>query len=252
MKLVKVTITGADHSIDPVALGPLSKKYPFVEWGILFSRTRQGQSRYPHHPWIEKFKNIYWNFSHPDYFPINMSCHLCGQWVRETLNGEFTFWDAHTGIINCARRMQLNMVDADFMALDFGKLRETISKAFYKDLLVPDVILQTKRAFQRYEWLRTLNAEGRFFKFDMLYDVSGGKGKLPSNWAPPVDGVFCGYAGGLGPDTLEDQLEKIAAVIGDNKCWIDMESRVRDEDDKFDLGKVERCLEIASKWVTNE
>jgi hypothetical protein len=251
MKLTKVTITGADHSIEPKELGPLSKKYPFVEWGILFSGARQGFSRYPHYPWVERFTQIYGNPEHVDYFPIHVSLHLCGGWVRELISVGWSFFDYLPNMVKLADRMQLNMTDETFMTLDFADIKKKVAGCFYDEAKSLRVILQTKRAFQRFEWARTINKEGPF-KFDMLYDVSGGKGKLPKSWCAPADGVFCGFAGGLGPDTLEEQLPKIAESVGDHKCWIDMESRVRDEDDKFDLAKVEKCLEIASKWVVPE
>ena len=37
MKLTKVTLTGADDFTDPKRLIEISREYPFVEWGILFS-----------------------------------------------------------------------------------------------------------------------------------------------------------------------------------------------------------------------
>lgn len=243
MRLLKVTITGADDGIDVIKLSDLSNKYPFVEWGILFSKTKQGQSRYPTLEWFNKLSDVCDN---PE---VKLSAHLCGQWVVDLFGDDFSF-ARHVAVASYFERIQLNMTDDRFMTLDFGRLKNVIIKELREP--TPDIIIQTKRAFQRYEWLRTLNAESRGLKFNMLYDVSGGKGVLPKNWVKPVDGVFCGFAGGLGPDNLEEQLPKIAAAVGDCKCWIDMESRVRDENDKFDLAKVEKCLEIASKWITHE
>ena len=55
-------------------------------------------------------------------------------------------------------------------------------------------------------------------------------------------GAFCGYAGGLNPDTIGDALAAIAARVPDGQpYWIDMESGVR-TDDRFDLDKCERVL----------
>ena len=38
MKLTRVTITGADDSVEPRALAELSEAFPFVEWGLLMSK----------------------------------------------------------------------------------------------------------------------------------------------------------------------------------------------------------------------
>jgi hypothetical protein len=63
-----------------------------------------------------------------------------------------------------------------------------------------------------------------------LYDLSGGKGILPSQWPQQVACVYTGYAGGLGPDNVVDQIEKIRSVANGD-IWIDMETRVRSDDD---------------------
>src|SRR5262245_10120922 len=51
------------------------------------------------------------------------------------------------------------------------------------------------------------------------------EGVVPAHWPAPIEGVYCGYAGGLGPDTLQEPLEKIATKVGDRTIWIDMETR---------------------------
>ncbi len=83
-----------------------------------------------------------------------------------------------------------------------------------------------------------------------LYDVSGGAGILPSTWPEPLPETYCGYAGGLGPANLKDQIELILEITGDTRIWIDMETRVRSDDDtEFLLDKVRKCLEIAKDFV---
>jgi len=39
MKINKLTITGADNNNSYNKLFELQQKYPFVEWGILYSKT---------------------------------------------------------------------------------------------------------------------------------------------------------------------------------------------------------------------
>jgi hypothetical protein len=67
---------------------------------------------------------------------------------------------------------------------------------------------------------------------------------------PPLRGLHCGYAGGLGSDDLGEQLERIGEVAGEAEFWVDMESRVRIPGDLLDLGKVVRCLEMARPFVS--
>lgn len=74
----------------------------------------------------------------------------------------------------------------------------------------------------------------------MLFDRSGGTGKVPDTWPRhPGGGVQVGYAGGINPDNV---LDVIDAIGPDGPYWIDMESGVR-TDDWFDLDKCEAVLQ---------
>jgi len=82
-----------------------------------------------------------------------------------------------------------------------------------------------------------------------LYDLSGGAGMLPDKWIKPI-GDYCGYAGGLSPDNLKDNLNKLSNIVGDVPIWIDAETHLRSHNDKvFDIDKVIRFLEIAKPFV---
>lgn len=84
-----------------------------------------------------------------------------------------------------------------------------------------------------------------------LFDTSGGAGIVPRVWPIPLASIpYHGYAGGLGPETLERELERIAEAAGDTRVWIDMERRVRSEDDeRLDLDKVRRVLALCEPLV---
>lgn len=262
MKLKRVTITGADENVTPEQLGVLTDKYPLVEWAILFSQNKQGSGRYPGAAWTSDLQ-AYWD--ERDDLPL--AAHLCGKWTTEFVKGVFTFADQE---FDSYGRLQVNMTDGTFMALDFQKMLDTYKAGCGIEVdFSPSIILQTKRAFQRHEWLAVINKNLRdeyvkhytfsedegpagpeeLFQFHMLYDVSGGKGIQPRKWHPPVEGVQCGYAGGIGPENVIEILKKVADVAGDTPFWIDMESRVRDEQDRFDLAKVESVLEQVHTYL---
>ena len=81
-----------------------------------------------------------------------------------------------------------------------------------------------------------------------LFDISGGRGIVPKEW--PKQKGYCGYAGGLSPDNLQEQLEKIEKVVDDVPIWIDAETHLRSPDNSIlDLDKVRSFLEIARPWV---
>lgn len=73
-----------------------------------------------------------------------------------------------------------------------------------------------------------------------LYDRSGGHGIVPEKF-PPGPNYMVGYAGGINPDNVLDILDKIEANY---PFWIDMETGVRDENDKFDLNNVEKICKL--------
>jgi hypothetical protein len=263
MKLKRVTITGADEAVTPEQLGALTDKYPLVEWAILFSKNKQGSGRYPGPEWTSNLQ-AYWD--ERDDLPL--AAHICGQWTTEFVKGKFTFGEEE---FDSYGRLQVNMTDDTFMALDFQKLLDTYRAGQGIELdFCPSIILQTKRAFQRHEWLALINKNLRdeylkhyrfdddkpgpagpeeLFQFHMLYDVSGGKGKQPKTWHPPAEGVQCGYAGGIGPDNVVEILKKIGDVVGETPFWIDMETKVRDEADKFDIARVESVLEQVHTYL---
>jgi phosphoribosylanthranilate isomerase len=64
-----------------------------------------------------------------------------------------------------------------------------------------------------------------------------------------VEGVHCGYAGGIGPENVIEILKKIGDVAGETPFWIDMESRVRDDQDRFDITKAESVLDQVHTYL---
>jgi hypothetical protein len=204
-----------------------------VEWAILFSQTKSGVPRFPSWDWVLGLLDI----SHR----MNLSAHLCGKWVSDVLEGNFTFFN--TPEVQNFQRVQLNCgkqrLEEAFRNQDFLHAIRKLHKPViiggdYQDILVD-------------YWL--------FSDCGMcpLFDASGGKGLLSPSYPKIVNGpdgsLLCGYAGGLGPDNILEQLERIAQVVGDDEVWLDMENNVR-SDDKLDLGKVRYVLEVVSNWMS--
>lgn len=244
MRLDRVTITGADDSVDVDALVDLSIDFPFVEWGILLSEKRTGGPRFPSETWIADLMNL----DCAD--ELVLSGHLCGKWVRDLVLGERTFqtWIEGRGWPRGFDRVQLNF-HAQRHAWDAPKL----VLALHAIALGPpdEVILQFDGV--NHDMLSDVKAAASVnstLSVVPLFDLSGGAGVLPEAWPAPC-AHYCGYAGGLSPDNLEAQLELIEKAAGpDQRVWIDVETHVRSEDDRvFDLRKVERFLEIAAPHI---
>lgn len=238
MILDRVTLTGADQSIHPRDLWPLSQKYSFVEWGILYgSRSEAGAPRYPGWEWRQELHDlarVRWGG-----IDVKLSAHLCSHFVRDlVLNGKFTFADKSEP--RFYQRIQLN----------FHAYHQPAGPAFLAAL---HAVKDKEWIFQMDEvndqlWKSAWQADVRAVP---LFDTSGGAGIMPDRWPAPFNNVYCGYAGGLGPENLAGQLRAIAtAVPGPVPVWIDMETRVRSDDDGvFDLKKCEKVLEIAAPFI---
>lgn len=223
MNLTRVTITGADDSTPIQSLADLSAEFPFVEWGILVSRKREGSYRFPSREWIERFSSVAKKNA------MAVSTHICGSWIREMFVGKLE-WRELPMCIHVSQRVQLN-THAESQTFTIGLLK-SLSAEPCKQFI--------------FQW-DGVNGQIAYFPFALgldvavLFDTSGGAGKLPDAWPVPKD-LPCGYAGGLGPDNVAEQVQKIEAVC-DKPYWIDMERRVRTPDDSMlDLDAVRQVL----------
>lgn len=264
MILDRVTITGADNSINPDELEKISKQYPFVEWGILFSESREGGSRFPTIDWVEKL------VERDRVMDMRLSAHICGRWVRTLLqDGRWEWIDRFLSKTVYFRRVQLNFHSSlhKVQSLEFLRAlrREPgFQYIFQMDGTNDDVLGLVRQA--------RIDAVG-------LFDSSGGLGVVPQSWPDPisepiqVEGghgdtdtikapLYSGYAGGIGPDNIVEQIENIRKVVDfafpphyaiESRVWIDMETKVRSEDDKkFDLDKVVKCLDLAQPFINQK
>jgi hypothetical protein len=241
MNLDRVTITGADDSVKIEELLMLSKEFPFVEWGILASSSNVGSPRFPSWGWMYQLRELA-AATEP---AMQLSLHLCGSWVRRILVGDLD--QAVRELVGQHARVQLN----------FHAERNTCK---------PDEFASALKRLEPCQFIFQIDGaqgnshmESLFLVSDIdavpLFDISGGAGILPKTWPKPVnmrksEYLYHGYAGGLGPDNLLEQLPLIGEAAGTARIWIDMETRVRSADDQvFDLVKVRRCLEIAKLFV---
>lgn len=218
----KVALTGADDTTHPADLVRICAQYPQVEWAILYGRPRMGTPRYPTESIIAELART---------LPkANSAVHLC---YEDALND---FYEQKEELMALARqfgRVQLNFF-AQIQSVDAAKLNAAIL-AFGQPVIVP--YNPANMAV-----LAQLDAPN----IQYLFDRSGGKGALPTQWPIAVTGRLCGYAGGLGPDNLPVQLPLIMQAAqqgGAQQVWIDMESSLRDAQDGFCLDKCTRVLQ---------
>lgn len=237
MKLDRVTITGADDSIDPSSLYALSKRFPFVEWGILVSKNSAGTRRFPSPNWIAELMG-------PAYqIPMRFSMHLCGSWLRRLLIG-------HNEIARQLLFYDFQRVQLNFHAEDLPVDENRFADCIYATFGMRDIIFQID-GNRGQDYLAIVGDGKQAFTALPLFDCSHGAGVLAKEWPKAFDiDTYHGYAGGLGPENLADQIPLIAQAAGGARFWIDMETRVRsNSDQQFDLAKVEECLTICATFI---
>jgi hypothetical protein len=241
MILHTVTITGADDSTDIQELVDLSAEFPFLELGILVSKSQEGGPRFPSRSWIDKLGEQVTVEN-----GLRVAMHLCGRWMRELLTGDLA-WGDLPSVVSFASSYQFNThgvtVTPDPQRFIEKLASRRILRTFifqWNPVAEPLALLAASR---------DLNVMG-------LFDGSGGAGKLPENGWPSPHGIAfpMGFAGGIGPDNVLDQLAKIQEACGDRQIptWIDMEGRVRTDDGvKLDMNRVRSVLKqvAASKFM---
>ena len=232
------TLTGVDESTSLPRLSRLSRSFPIAEWGVLFSRSKmkseEGQGRYPRVEWIRRFTD------HAKKHNLRTALHVCGADVEALLKGDPELVSLASGF----QRIQMNftaereLIGGHLPAhcvIDFIREHELQSRA-------GRVIIQYNS--NNAEFCRGLSGGAGI---DYLVDASGGRGLVPKEWPDQnqLFGMRCGYAGGLGPDNVIAELDRIQKSAAGKSFWIDMESKLR-VDDRFDLARCETVLKKVS------
>jgi hypothetical protein len=72
----------------------------------------------------------------------------------------------------------------------------------------------------------------------------------PMAWPIAPGHQPCGYAASVGPETLGKVLGPLYEAAGAADFWIELEDRLRDPDDRFDLRAARACLELIEADLT--
>jgi hypothetical protein len=208
-----ITFTGVDQWTDTGRMLELQKLYP-IEWGILFSRKRQGvDNRYPEMSFVRKLLKIReWH---------RMAAHLCGDHALHVVDGHALAPELDEMLLYSFGRAQINgaPVHASQKISTWARCRSLRPVMQCADGWPVDTDV------------------------DWLYDKSAGRGRVPASWpACPPTGRRIGFAGGL---DLENVAQHVEAIAGSRVLtyWIDMESGVRDDDNRFSLDKCQAVCE---------
>ena len=206
-KPVFVTFTGVDRSELLPGMLELAAKYP-IEWGILLDPDQEDKALFPAGNERNKILSS----------ALRFSVHVCGEPAQDIAGGREPNID-----LKGFSRLQLNHSRE-------GSDDKVISNAYNYCI--------------RHGLRLALQCQGDFprdTRADWLFDVSFGTGTKVTE-CPVVnhDHPFCGFSGGLSPETINASLTMFHA---ETDYWIDMESGVR-TDGLFDLEKCERVCRL--------
>ncbi len=206
-----ITVTGLDDYTDLDTMKKLAR--PGVEVGILVTAEPKGRGRYPSPKTIGLAVHL---------LSGRCALHICGRAARQQLTaGGYDNW-----LLRGVARVQVNgRVSTD-------EIRTLCDR-------YPTIEFIT----QHCDYNLGLAAANTANNHSLLIDSSGGKGLSPSDWLAPLTSKPVGFAGGLGPDNLEQELPRIreAASVG---WWVDMESKLRDEYDHFSVELVAQSIDL--------
>mmetsp|Transcript_3122 Transcript_3122/g.4822 ORF Transcript_3122/g.4822 Transcript_3122/m.4822 type:complete len:278 (+) Transcript_3122:64-897(+) len=253
LNLRVIGFCGADDSVDPALLQLVSTKYSWVEWGILFRPDLENSPRYPSWSWVQRLAQV----NKENGGIMRLAGHLCGSRCQEVLGGDYSFV-AELHKLGFSR-VQVNATTANAVDMDTARLPEYAHGLRTAIENVPEV-----------EWIFQLNDETRQLwglltadgdvpsNVSVLFDASCGKGIFPTSLQPPLTNpdVLCGYAGGIGPNTIANVLEMVIDSCEGKPVWIDMESSLRVaisdkqvlDKDVFSVDKCFACIQVAVSY----
>ena len=258
---------GIDDSVNLLELIDISRRFPFVEWGVLLCNDeRMGTPRHASDAMLEALRQCN--------YPLQLAGHLCGTRALEVLNGDFTFVQH---LIQCGfQRVQVNVASAGVPV----EMEESYMPSLRKAMLAtPELewIIQTSTppttagipplppaaaaaAAARSALFQKLSKCDPPPNMSVLHDSSMGLGieivHFPAPYSMHVVPKGCGYAGGIGPGNITSVLRAVQQAAQGQPVWVDMESSLRtiveEGRDVFDLRKVLACIECAVAVMAGE
>lgn len=243
MDLKCVTCSGANEYTNIDTLFVLYEHFPCIEFGIQVSGQKCGlNSR--RFGWL---KDIYLQiFKRKKNLPLAL--HLNQDWVSGFCSGvvapELKELLSYVNLEGdpLFQRIQLNfkigrekepqLETLENMMLKFSSVRFILSYNNANAALI-------EKLYQRHNVV-----------FDCLYDESFGEGVAPKKRKAPVfPDIVQGYAGGLSPENVVRELNKIAAVLPPKaQFFIDAEGKLKGDDGHFSYSKAHDFMTKVTTW----
>lgn len=231
IKLKYCAISGVDDAVRIRDLSKLAKRFPFMEVGILWYPEHAGESRYPTREWINRFVK--------DYKGQHAAIHLCGSALADFASGD---------------------ADTVKLATQFKRVQLNLRFEHAGDHINPSDLVEQIKKYPDTEFVIQYGQDQKALlalftdvpNVSVFHDVSAGAGRVAREYLPPVEGRFTGYAGGLGPHNLAEEIKRIQKIAPGHTTWVDAETNLRSENDVFDISKASQFLAVAETFVAIE
>ncbi len=221
----------------------LGKKYPMAEFAIQ-AHPSKFSAHMPRYVWFEEL------MSKSRVNDINLAMHVNSEWRTEICRGNIPYeikhmWDMRRDngkpVIG---RVQININGGKDSFKFYANKVADIIRAY------PDIEFIFQYTPRQRTRLKKLDWAGA--AFSMLFDASGGRGISPRAWrAPVMPNHKMGYSGGLSPENVYENLDKINLILPANyNTWIDAEGKLKAPETKqFDVARAEKYIQNALRWV---
>ena len=248
MKLKFISCSGAnEHTSIETLVDTFANFYlPEVMLGIQVSGKKAsfGSARYW---WL---RALYGLLEKND-VDLNISLHVNQDWVERFMDGDVPQELDYFLRLNrdygapFIKSVQLNFKIGREKTPDTEKLLKTIERYKRQNFILS--CSQSNIDFVKNLLTKTSR------KFWLLYDNSFGEGIKCDEWqAPLFDNVMQGYAGGLSPDNILTELEKIEKVVGKKQfIFVDAEGKLKGDDGHFSIKKAEKFVSQCV-WFTDK
>lgn len=219
------TFTGIGDGNDITGLLQLQAEYPDIEWGVLILPRFNGNTPgYPTIDWIKTFVQAASG--------AKKALHLCEESITDFLGGDTALGQ----LADHFDRIQLNIFQQKW-PVEPANISMMARNQSHQSIILP------YNPGNR-DMVEAVEGEN----IEYLFDRSGGAGKLPDAWPDYIPTRRCGYAGGLGPQNIAEQLPRIHMAANRHPFWIDMESRIKDDDGTLSLSKVREVADFVAKY----
>ena len=245
MELKLITCSGPNETTPIPELLNLLDEFPRAEIGVQVSE-KKATIETPRYLWIHAL----WREAFRRQKEINAALHVNLRWVEDFGQGIVApdleeFLNLQTIEEHpFFQRVQLNFKIGREKEPDIDKL-ETVIRRFPRHRFILSYNESNRRLIHEM-YVRAV-------KFDCLFDESFGAGIVPKTRKEPVYiDVFQGYAGGINPDNVAEELDKIIVTDPSGYCvkgfYIDAHKGLEDEHTHFDINKCRAYLTNAEKW----